>query len=104
MRFYTSLLFLIVSSFAFAQQGKTTIAFTLSIPDPSSQKYHVEMISSGFKEEVMEFKMPVWTPGYYQILDYAKYVSDFKATDENGNELKWEKSSKNSWRVTKEKS
>ena len=104
MRLYISLLFLSLSSFASGQQPKTSISFTLSIPDPSSQIYHVEMISSGFKEDIIEFKMPVWTPGYYQILDYAKYVSDFKVTDENDKELKWEKSDKNIWKVTAGKS
>jgi len=104
MRFFTSLLLVIISFFAFAQKDKTTITFTLSIPDPSSQKYHVEMTSSGFNEEIIEFKMPVWTPGYYQILDYAKYVSDFKAIDEMGKELKWETSGRNGWKVTKGKS
>jgi len=97
-------LFIVLSLISFGQTVKTSIAFTLSVTDPSSQNYHVEMVASGFKEDIMEFKMPVWTPGYYQILDYAKYVSAFKATDEEGKELKWEKSAKNSWTVTKGKS
>ncbi len=84
-------------------QSKTSIAFTLRITDPASQLYHVEILASGFKKEVIEFKMPVWTPGYYQILNYAKYVSNFKATDNTGKELKWEQRGKNSWKVTKEK-
>ncbi|PZR37696.1 MAG: peptidase M61 [Azospira oryzae] len=99
----SSLLFALalVSSFVYSQ---TTIDFTLRITDPSSQIYHVAMVASGFKEEVLEFKMSVWTPGYYQIMNYAKYVSAFKATDNAGKPLKWELVNKNTWKVTKGKS
>jgi predicted metalloprotease with PDZ domain len=96
--------FLFITLFSFGQSSKSTIVFTLSIPDPSSQNYHVEMIASGFKEEIMEFKMPAWTPGYYQFLHYAKYVSDFKAVDETNKPLKWEQENKNTWKVTRGKS
>lgn len=45
------------------------------------------------------FKMPVWAPGYYLILDYPKNVSDFKATGSDGKALKWEKAGKTGWKV-----
>jgi predicted metalloprotease with PDZ domain len=102
MRFLLSYL-LFVSLLSSGQQNKTSIDFILSIPEPASQQYHVEVNASGFKEEVLEFKMPVWTPGYYQILDYGKYVSGFKAMNENGQELKWQQTNKNTWAVAKKK-
>lgn len=43
--------------------------------------------------------MPVWTPGYYVIMDYPKNVLDFRAEDGAGHALAWEKTSKNIWRV-----
>lgn len=45
------------------------------------------------------FKLPAWAPGYYQIMDYAKNLSDFSATDSKGNALKWDKVGKNGWKV-----
>ena len=32
--------------------------------------------------------MPRWAPGYYQILDFAKHLCDFSATDSKGNPIK----------------
>lgn len=46
-----------------------------------------------------ELVMPVWTPGSYLIREYARHVQDFQAKDEKGNELKWQKISKNTWQV-----
>jgi len=45
-------------------------------------------------------KMPVWAPGYYEILDFPKHLCDFSATDDEGNKLPWIKEKKNGWRVT----
>jgi len=44
--------------------------------------------------------MPVWTPGSYLIREFERHVQDFAATDAAGQPLKWEKISKNTWRVS----
>jgi len=44
--------------------------------------------------------MPVWTPGSYLIREFERHVQDFAATDGAGQPLKWEKISKNTWRVS----
>ena len=31
--------------------------------------------------ESLEFSLPVWTPGYYQLMTYAKQIEGFSATD-----------------------
>jgi predicted metalloprotease with PDZ domain len=43
--------------------------------------------------------MPVWTPGYYRVMDYAKNLKDFRAEDGAGRPLRVEKTAKNTWRV-----
>ena len=83
---------------AFAQK-KGKITFTVSMENPASHYFHVEMDCSGFKGETIDFKMPVWMPGYYQRMDYAKNVENFHATDNAGKELKWEKAADNTWKV-----
>ncbi|WP_431217284.1 M61 family metallopeptidase [Puia sp. P3] len=47
----------------------------------------------------VDLKMPAWMPGYYQLLDYAKNVQNFRAVGAAGKELGWEKISSNAWRV-----
>lgn len=47
--------------------------------------------------KAVTFKMPVWAPGYYIIMDYPKYVTGFEAFESSGEPAAWSKSGKNSW-------
>ena len=87
-----------------AQKTTTSLSFTVSMPQPSAHRYHVVFRCEGIKKDTVEFKMPAWMPGYYQILDYADKVENFNAIAGTGKQLKWEKSSKNGWKVQTEKS
>ncbi len=82
-----------------AMVAERAMAFTVSMEDPHTHCYHVVLRCEGFTEETHNFKLPVWTPGYYRIMDYAKNVLNFKAEDSNGNPLNWKKTTKNSWQV-----
>ena len=43
--------------------------------------------------------MPVWSPGYYGIADYARSASNFRVEDAAGHPLPFEKTARNTWRV-----
>ena len=73
--------------------------YTLSMDEPSSHRYHVVFHCAGLGGPAVDLKMPAWMPGYYQLLDYAKNVQNFRAVGEKGKELGWEKTSPNTWRV-----
>lgn len=90
-------LFLLLSASVCLAQGK--MAFTVSMPQPSNHTYHVTFRCEGLQGELQDFKMPQWSPGYYGIGDYARFVSNFHARDAAGHELAWEKVTKNTWRV-----
>ncbi|OGD34248.1 MAG: hypothetical protein A2V45_14730 [Candidatus Aminicenantes bacterium RBG_19FT_COMBO_58_17] len=66
---------------------------------PNTHYYHVDFKCEGLKGETQEFKMPVWTPGFYQVMNYSRNVLNFRAEDGAGNPLAWEKTAKNAWRV-----
>lgn len=83
---------------AFAQKKKS-ISFTVTMPEPSTHKFQVTMSCAGFKADSIEFKMPAWTPGYYQLLNFAEYVGDFLVMGNDDQQLSWRKSSKNGWMV-----
>ncbi|MCJ7564575.1 MAG: PDZ domain-containing protein [Candidatus Aminicenantes bacterium] len=93
------LAFLIAASFALGQKPEGTMAFTVSMEQPNRHYYHVVFRGEGMKDKTQDFKMPAWTPGYYQIMDYARNVLNFRAEDGAGNPLAWEKTAKNTWRV-----
>ncbi|MFZ0280754.1 MAG: PDZ domain-containing protein [Bacteroidales bacterium] len=75
------------------------IVYTVSMENPNNHYFHVALVYSGISEKSVELKLPVWTPGYYMIMDYPKYVVNFKATNELGKSLNWEKTSKNRWKI-----
>jgi predicted metalloprotease with PDZ domain len=73
--------------------------YTLSLNDPGTHRIHINLRCSGLSGPVLDFKMPAWMPGYYQLLDYAKNIGNFHAKDDNGHELGWSKTDTNTWRV-----
>jgi len=96
---FTSLfLFLFYSISVLAQ--KSSLVYTVRMDNPEWHFFHVQLTCKGIKKEFIDFKMPAWTPGYYQKMDFAKNLESLKATDETGKELKWDKTNENTWRVT----
>ncbi|WP_234733857.1 M61 family metallopeptidase [Tellurirhabdus bombi] len=82
-----------------------SIDYTLSMPQPQTHFFEVEMRLSGIdaatnvkKNGYVDVKMPVWTPGSYLIREYAKNVEGFQATA-NGQPVRSEKIRKNTWRI-----
>src|ERR1039457_7421660 len=71
--------------------GKESLAFTVSMPQPSNHTFHVVLRCGGLKGELHDFKMPVWSPGYYGIGDYSGNLSNFHAQDGAGHSLPWER-------------
>ena len=76
------------------------ISYTVSMPRPATHLLEVEMRVSWVQmPDQTELKMPVWTPGSYLVREYARHVQAFVAKDANGGDLKWRKTSKNTWQV-----
>ena len=95
--FAIPIFFLFFSTAVLAQ--KSSLSYTVKMNNPEWHFFHVQLACKGIKKDFIDFKMPAWTPGYYQKMDYAKYLERLKATDETGKELKWEKTADNTWRV-----
>lgn len=79
--------------------GQTAIRFQVSFSEPQAHYAEIQMDISGLKQEYIDIKMPVWTPGSYLVREYARHVESVGARDENGNWLDVKKTSKNTWRV-----
>jgi predicted metalloprotease with PDZ domain len=67
--------------------------------NPNNHYFHVTFTYSGINDESVDFKLPAWTPGYYMIMNYAKYIVNFTAIDSSGKQLNWEKTAKNIWTI-----
>jgi len=90
---------LVVATFVSAGTAPGTMSFTVSMERPNTHYFHIVFRCEGLKGELQDFKMPVWTPGFYQIMNYSRNVLNFRAEDGAGNPLAWEKTTKSTWRV-----
>lgn len=103
IKFYKQIFFLLAVcinvELLLAQKQQANMSFIVSMENASTHYYHVELHCKNIHGEDQEFKMCAWTPGYYQILDFAKAVENFRVTDGTGKDIQWEKPSKNIWRV-----
>ena len=43
--------------------------------------------------------LPAWTPGAYELSNFARWVTEFEATAENGKSLAWDKLDYDTWRI-----
>lgn len=76
------------------------INYTISMSKPATHLLEVEMrLRYGAPVANAEISLPVWTPGSYLIREYARHVLDFGVKDQNGNQLVWDKTNKNTWRI-----
>ena len=67
--------------------------------DTHKDYLEVELSASDLSSGETLFKLPVWAPGYYLIVDFPKNLSDFRVTDVAGAPLPWTKVGKNGWLV-----
>jgi predicted metalloprotease with PDZ domain len=80
-----------------------SIDYTVSMSKPHTHLLEVEIRvrrDSGTTEADTDLVMPVWTPGSYMVREFARHVQDFRAADDAGRELSWNKIDKNTWRVS----
>ncbi|MFC0514461.1 M61 family metallopeptidase [Mucilaginibacter angelicae] len=89
---------LFLSTGALAQQP-VNMQYSVSMEKAAEHLYHVEL-SNKTHLKTLDFKMCVWTPGYYQLINFAGAVQNFTVTDAKGNALKFEKPTKDTWKVT----
>lgn len=75
-----------------------TLHYKVSIPQPASHRYHVELQLIGFGRDTLVLKMPKWMPGYYQIMDYAKNLEDIVLKDSKGKDVTFQRVSDNTLR------
>ncbi len=99
MKFLFLIIFSLPCSSTPAQKTQSSMAYHVSMPEPASHMFHIIFTCTGIKGETLDLKMPAWTPGYYQLLNYAKNVENFKVTDGTGAAISWAKPNQNSWQL-----
>ncbi len=85
---------------AAASAQRYRIEYTISMPNPADHLYHVAMDVAGIPERAVELQLPIWSPGRYAKMDFARNVQEFRVVDSRGKPLRWEKVNGSRWRVT----
>lgn len=91
------ILFTCFLTLGFAQE----IHHKLSMPEPQTHYFHVEVELTDFSEDELVLSLPTWTPGSYLIREYSKHLNLVRATDAKGKELPIGKIAKNKWSIYK---
>ena len=78
------------------------IVYTIRVPDPASHLALIEAHIPARGKDTLDLMMPVWSPGYYRVEDYAAKVQSIAATGRGGRSLTVSHPQSNRWRVPTE--
>lgn len=96
----TTAFMLMVPLFAFTQRNDENIyQYTVDLTRVVEDRIFVELDAPKVTEKQMTFFFPKIVPGTYAIADYGRYVSELRALDRKGKELRVEKINENAWRI-----
>jgi predicted metalloprotease with PDZ domain len=84
---------------AAAQGGRLEIAYTVKVADIPGQLFHVTTDIRNINQPALELSLPVWSPGWYVIENYAKNILRFRVTEPGGRQLRPALVRKQTWRI-----
>src|SRR6185436_1825308 len=76
------------------------VRYEVSVAASSAHLFHVKAEFPTSGKDTLYVSLPAWSPGNYEIQNYARYVRHFAATTSSGQTLFWDRSDKRTWRVT----
>jgi predicted metalloprotease with PDZ domain len=75
------------------------IIYTISFPDTASKTFTVTVTVPAGSRQSVDLMMPVWSPGFYGLQNYAQRVSAFTARAADGSTLEVSKPADNRWTI-----
>jgi predicted metalloprotease with PDZ domain len=76
------------------------VVYTIRVPSAEAQIAAMEASLPTEGRAVIEVMMPIWSPGFYRIEDYAAQVRSVAARTADGEALEVERTRANRWRIT----
>ena len=84
---------------AMAQDRGLAIDNTVKVADIPGQLFHVTTDIRNINQPSLDLSLPVWSPGWYVIENYAKNISRFRVSEPGGRELRPAQVRKQTWRI-----
>ena len=81
-------------------QRLAPVQYEISVPAPATRLFHVRADFPTRGKDTLYLSLPAWSPGNYEIQNYARYVRHFGAKTPAGQALFWDRFDKDTWRVT----
>ena len=75
------------------------IHYSISYNNPHRHYVDFELSASTLGKDRMQFQLPSWRPGRYELADFAQNIQKWGAFDENNNPLPFKKITKDLWEV-----
>jgi len=91
----TATLFLSV----FNQSSYAAVIANINITQPEHHLADIEISFERADNNNLQFKLPTWRTGRYEILKLANGIREFSVKDKHGNAVPWSKIDKNTWQV-----
>ncbi|MEP2773920.1 MAG: M61 family peptidase [Fulvivirga sp.] len=73
--------------------------YKITFANPLTHLLQIELKWDVSDKDNETFYLPIWRPGRYEAANYSKNITNFHATSEDGNDLQWEKTTANQWKV-----
>ncbi len=103
MKKIAMILFLgMVQQFTFAAKDEsgTAYSYTVDLVNVQNDKVNVTLIPPRSISGEAIFRLPAFVPGTYEIYNFGRFISNFKALDKSGTALPIEKIDENSWKIS----
>lgn len=89
----------LIAPAAMAQGRGLAIEYTVKVADIPRQLFHVTTEIRNIDQPALELSLPVWTPGWYVIENYAKNISRFRVSEPGGRALRAALVRRQTWRI-----
>jgi predicted metalloprotease with PDZ domain len=84
---------------ATAQGRQFQIDYTVAVANPDTGLFHVTAKVDNIDQPRLDLSLPVWTPGWYTVENYALNIERFTITDEKGASLPHSMTRRQTWSV-----
>lgn len=95
----TLLLMLAAVPQARGQGGPLRLEYTVEVSSIPEKLFHVTTEIRNIKEPRLNLSLPIWTPGWYTVENYAKNILRFKVSDSKGQPVAQTMTRKQTWTV-----
>ncbi|HJQ66694.1 MAG TPA: PDZ domain-containing protein [Gemmatimonadales bacterium] len=75
------------------------VRYEVSIASAAGHLYHLKAEFPTTGLDTLLVSLPAWSPGNYEIQNYARFVRGFTAADAAGRVLSWDRLDKDTWRI-----